>query len=1189
MTNKTYINPDAIKEVPASAIKEVPASAIKEVPASAIKEIPASAITDFTVDNLNIEFKTINGESIIGEGNINVVTTASAQTITGEKTFNSNIKISNKTIISSTIDSGELKVLHTGTTKGFIARTKSIQGESIPKLELLATDNYSSYQYDFPRTGGTIAMGVNVNGTTYYPTSGTGVMNLGNDYVTIKNINEKILFENFEEVTYEQLLNLINDCSLVKGKNYRIIDYVTTTIQDDTISANKPFDIIVTALSNNTLDENAKVCQPKGERKLQGGYIGGISGLIKTDTITPRNWGSIELTNKIRKIIYDYEVANNNNIQDNYDIVRDGYTINATAGTLNIKIAPRQNNVRVIGVELCNNKENSIIIDADYHLSEVTTSDTGFTANYYVSVPKNESYFVRILFVKPISTNEQVNLEIQNYSGHYFNSNDLSKWVIKYDVNNNINKYHWADAINGKGVIYYMKDEFDNECYYDFKNIKFKRTKEWVIGNTIENSNNNELNFTEDEKYFFTFDYNGNDDSLCQTGRYKCEQNSIGRLMSNKTQLLNNTIFLGNGNASNKIGSNNKNNTLGLNSYNNTIGSNFQENIIINGFAYNTIGNVFKNNLCKGKVNYNTIEHEFEGNKCYSTLIYNNLGTKIKNNTFNDTIQYSTFGSNIENNKFGGFLYYCTIKDYMKYCLTFPELHSVTIDTGILVGDSENVIDLSTTHCNGNSTIAESLVNKVDEKWSNNGLSLYLNESNEYYTFKNTFKTINGESIIGEGDIVIENELPVASNTTLGGVVVGSGLTVDNDGIMSLNDNFINLPSTVSGLTDTITKLSGIVEENEIVAAKALTDITEKVNSLNDNTSALTETVITWDYTSNMNNFTTTGTYKITGERTNTQDSLPIYNTGIIEAKLQVFAADNCVSQILTLLNVGGGDTNIYTRTRQNGEWEQWAKLQTNIEVGAIGVGRTKTFDHFIDNGMYSGVNYYWVNGNAYNAETFVLIVVNDYLYGAGITQLKYSIKQDGSVNIQTRKKISSEWTEWENVGNNGNNNVINIGEFNLNTLYNITSDKPISYYTGSLNGIKTFIEHNNVYSPSFKLKHGDSDAVTIIELDSYFVDITCHVFSSIATTSGSIATEEQVSNTLKNRLNMLYEHIRLKDVSSTKSISGEIIYTDGKFDFIFYQNTHKKVIIKGIYGSSEMRECKKQFDYNPDSNNPVA
>lgn len=62
---------------------------------------------------------------------------------------------------------------------------------------------------------------------------------------------------------------------------------------------------------------------------------------------------------------------------------------------------------------------------------------------------------------------------------NYRSDVDYSKWVIKYDINNDTNLYQWADNTydlagrpNGKGVIYYMKDEHGNEAYFDFKNIK---------------------------------------------------------------------------------------------------------------------------------------------------------------------------------------------------------------------------------------------------------------------------------------------------------------------------------------------------------------------------------------------------------------------------------------------------------------------------------------------------------------------------------------------------------------------------------------------------------------------------------------------------------------------------------------------------------------------------------------------
>lgn len=175
---------------------------------------------------------------------------------------------------------------------------------------------------------------------------------------------------------------------------------------------------------------------------------------------------------------------------------------------------------------------------------------------------------------------------------------------------------------------------------------------------------------------------------------------------------------------------------------------------------------------------------------------------------------------------------------------------------------------------------------------------------------------------------------------------------------------------------------------------------------------------VEWAPTFHINDFQNPGFFKITGTRSNPNDGLPIYNTGNIEAQLLVLKNDdNNISQTLTLLNVGGGDTNVYVRTYQNGEWDAWGKMQTNIEVGAIGYGQSQSFDDFTDNGMYSGMNYYQLpNSYEYAVEVFVLVVTNNYLYygdGAYVTQLKYSTLADGTVNVQTRRRYKGTWTEW--------------------------------------------------------------------------------------------------------------------------------------------------------------------------------
>lgn len=178
---------------------------------------------------------------------------------------------------------------------------------------------------------------------------------------------------------------------------------------------------------------------------------------------------------------------------------------------------------------------------------------------------------------------------------------------------------------------------------------------------------------------------------------------------------------------------------------------------------------------------------------------------------------------------------------------------------------------------------------------------------------------------------------------------------------------------------------------------------------------------IVWGADKDLNNYRCAGEYHIDGKRENTADNMPIYNIGNINARLTVLNAGGCVTQVLTLLNIGGGDSNIYTRTMQNGTWSMWNKLQSNVEVGAIGLGQTRTFDHLTDNGIYSGVNVYATgtddNGYPITAfETFVLITINAYLTGGGISQLKYSLLPDGTTTVAKRSKQENTWSDWRDL-----------------------------------------------------------------------------------------------------------------------------------------------------------------------------
>ena len=64
---------------------------------------------------------------------------------------------------------------------------------------------------------------------------------------------------------------------------------------------------------------------------------------------------------------------------------------------------------------------------------------------------------------------------IQHEGDTYFANCDLNAWKIWYCLDNDASRFAWADSANGKGVIYRMIDEWNNDVPYDFKNIMFKR------------------------------------------------------------------------------------------------------------------------------------------------------------------------------------------------------------------------------------------------------------------------------------------------------------------------------------------------------------------------------------------------------------------------------------------------------------------------------------------------------------------------------------------------------------------------------------------------------------------------------------------------------------------------------------------------------------------------------------------
>ena len=81
-----------------------------------------------------------------------------------------------------------------------------------------------------------------------------------------KNLNNKIeKLNKYIETTYSDLKSLRDNSQLIPGALYRITDYVTTTVDPESRSMGHLFDVIVLALDNDHLSEEAYATHHEGD------------------------------------------------------------------------------------------------------------------------------------------------------------------------------------------------------------------------------------------------------------------------------------------------------------------------------------------------------------------------------------------------------------------------------------------------------------------------------------------------------------------------------------------------------------------------------------------------------------------------------------------------------------------------------------------------------------------------------------------------------------------------------------------------------------------------------------------------------------------------------------------------------------------------------------------------------------
>lgn len=258
-----------------------------------------------------------------------------------------------------------------------------------------------------------------------------------------------------QPITYRKLLSLRNLKQLKPGQYYRITDYqciINEEMPDTVSSTNHKFDIIVQALSNATLSEDARV-----DYHFENGEPDGYFA-IKTDNI---------YLESVAYIIEDTDGVESDSSQKSEDVfISYGYT---TEDSTHVSIGTPF----LLKTDIKNDPDEPDVNDIFYY--EGTYEWEGVT---YDKWRKIDPTFGWDKSVKRYALTELIIDDNNHFKDNIITALKLAikarlpAWEIKYCLDNAPTKFAWASPF-GTGVIYYMKDEWGNECPYDFKNILF--------------------------------------------------------------------------------------------------------------------------------------------------------------------------------------------------------------------------------------------------------------------------------------------------------------------------------------------------------------------------------------------------------------------------------------------------------------------------------------------------------------------------------------------------------------------------------------------------------------------------------------------------------------------------------------------------------------------------------------------
>ena len=263
-------------------------------------------------------------------------------------------------------------------------------------------------------------------------------------------------------VTYDELCRLQEGGGLTAGTKYRIYDYSTTTSCVYTTVAGQDFDIIVTALNNRTLDENARAIYSYSYSSTDNNtdfeYSAHYNNIYAY--CLPESWEiKYCLKNDKERFSWADDIEHQ---RISFKLSKDGWSdILGMGNDIDSTIVNRHCKIDEEFQSGIIDDQEAILIDSiSGSRLYIYKKDAEEIFNNSIESLISRGFMARFILIAP--------------SGNCYHR----EFGLQYIIDGPKTTY-----CNGKGVIYYMKDEWGNEAPYDFKNIMFKR---WKVATDIE-------------------------------------------------------------------------------------------------------------------------------------------------------------------------------------------------------------------------------------------------------------------------------------------------------------------------------------------------------------------------------------------------------------------------------------------------------------------------------------------------------------------------------------------------------------------------------------------------------------------------------------------------------------------------------------------------------------------------------